>query len=177
MDCAAEGASRLTDTHYAILFDVDAYSDGQVRAVKIKDSILRDAALESCMANALQSMSVPQSITARRSPGLVSPQSRRLSGNVVVLGGAITLSPILLIAAGVTIIVGVTIYVLTDASTATRDATDEDAEKERCQKVLDMCIEKCTEETIPSGTLDGDPFFKCRRQCLEAHNCWGKRLY
>jgi hypothetical protein len=93
-------------------------------------------------------------------------------GNVMVLGGAVSLVPILIVAAGVTIIVGVTIHVLSDTFTSTRDATDEDGEKMRCKKVLERCIEKCTEETIPTGTYNGDLFFVCRRKCLEAENCW-----
>ncbi len=58
-----------------------------------------------------------------------------------------------------------------------KDGTDEEAEKERCKKVLESCIQKCTKEAIPSGELSGDRFFKCRKECLEAADCWGVRLY
>jgi hypothetical protein len=45
-------------------------------------------------------------------------------------------------------------------------------ERERCKKVKEQCIDKCSDE-LDSGDYSGDPFFKCKRECLEKENCWG----
>jgi hypothetical protein len=179
--CAERGALRLSDTHYAIIFDVNATESGRVREAKVRDSIIPDRGMESCMVRALEAMAVPGSVMAMRSShrasnGLISPESRGHTGNVLVLGAAIELAPILIVAAGVTILVAVTVHLMSDASSSPHDATDEQRERERCKRVLERCIEKCTDETLPTGTFNGDPFFKCRRQCLEAENCLGVRL-
>jgi hypothetical protein len=66
-DCTRQGASRLTDTHYAILFDVNVTEGSHVSMVEIKDSVIGDREIESCMVRALEGMSLPSSITAMRS--------------------------------------------------------------------------------------------------------------
>jgi hypothetical protein len=40
-----------------------------------------------------------------------------------------------------------------------------------CREIGKACREKCTDETIPTGTLDGAPFFKCLRECLDSFGC------
>jgi hypothetical protein len=45
-----------------------------------------------------------------------------------------------------------------------------------CKRMKNLCIEKCTEETLPTGTYDGMPFFQCVKRCLESVGCgnyWG----
>jgi len=42
----------------------------------------------------------------------------------------------------------------------------------RCKKVKEECIEKCSEDELPTGTNDGMPYHKCVRECLEAAGCW-----
>jgi len=49
--------------------------------------------------------------------------------------------------------------------------TDPGPARVDCQAVRELCIAKCTEETWPSGTLDGAPFFRCLRECLESFEC------
>jgi hypothetical protein len=88
----------------------------------------------------------------------------------MVLGGAVPLVPILIVAAGVTIIIGVTIHVLSDASTSTRDATDEDREERRCKKVKQECIEYCSDITMSTPDF-GWKFFNCKNDCLERQGC------
>ena len=171
-ECAKKWAGDLKKSSYKLRFNVTVNKRGGVSDVKPEGSGLDGSDVEECMVGALTNMTVPSFVYERVEEELasqrVSPQSRGHMGNVMVLGGAVSLVPILIVAAGVTIIIGVTIYV----STSTRDATDEDGEKMRCKKVLERCIEKCTEETIPTGTYNGDSFFVCRRKCLEAENCW-----
>jgi hypothetical protein len=113
-DCLQQGASRLTDTHYAILFNVNVNERGEVSMVKIKDSMIGDREIESCMVRALEVMSLPSSITAMRSLQPVSrrmpAESRAPMGTVMVFGAGVSLIPITIVAAGVTIIVGITLY-------------------------------------------------------------------
>jgi RHS repeat-associated protein len=40
-----------------------------------------------------------------------------------------------------------------------------------CRKIKQLCIEKCTAATLPTGTFDGAPFFRCLRQCLDSFGC------
>jgi hypothetical protein len=52
--------------------DVTANEGGSVRGVKIKDSMLGDRGIESCMRGAFQGMTLPPSILASRSRHPVS---------------------------------------------------------------------------------------------------------
>ena len=53
-ECANDGADRLTDSSYAIMFDVEVDEDGRVKDARINDSLLRDPGIESCMVHALR---------------------------------------------------------------------------------------------------------------------------
>jgi hypothetical protein len=173
--CVERGVGRLSDSHYAIMFDVRADDDGDVRSVEIHDSILPDRAMESCMRRALQGMTVPSSIRAMRSSrsdgeGVVAPGSRALVGNPLVLGGAtVALGPVVIVAAGVTVLVAVTIYLVSEMSKPS-DMADE--EYERCHKVKDACQRECA-HLMGVKKWHGDRYHKCVRECLEAENCWG----
>jgi hypothetical protein len=76
--------------------------------------MIGDREIESCMVRALEGMSLPSSITAMRSSQPVSRRmtvdSRAPMGTVWVLGAGVSLIPIAIVAAGVTIVVGVTLY-------------------------------------------------------------------
>jgi hypothetical protein len=140
--------------------------------VNLRDSTLREPSLEACLKRALAAMSVPEEALRLRgtkpvSGGESTYSSRADVGIVQAAAAAIAFLPMVIVAGGVTILVGVTIYVATEAL----------KEMERCKKVLEFCIAKCTKEAIPSGSLSGDPFFKCRKECLDAANCWGVKLY
>jgi hypothetical protein len=174
-ECAERGALRLTDTHYAILFDVNAMESGHVSLAKVRDSMIPDRGMESCMGRALEAMVLPRTITALRpsqrvSSGMVSPESRAHTGNALVIGAAVELLPILIVAAGVTIIVAVTVHVMSDKSASTRDATDEERERERCKKVKQDCITYCSDTTLPTPNF-GWEFQKCKNECLERQDC------
>lgn len=155
--CADRFAPKLRGESFAVLFDLNV--DVQSNTVKVKDSMLDGSPLESCLASALERMEIPDSVAHMLH---VSPSSRSTVGVVQAAAAPIALLPIALAAAGVTILVGVTIYVASEAL----------KERERCQKVKAACIAKCSDETLPTGTFNGDPFFQCRRRCLEAENCW-----
>jgi RHS repeat-associated protein len=44
-------------------------------------------------------------------------------------------------------------------------------EETDCRKVKQFCIERCSDETLPTGTLDGAPYFRCLRECLDSYGC------
>jgi hypothetical protein len=110
------GRSRLTDdTVYAIMVDVEVTESGSVDAAKVRESMIPDSGMESCMVSALEAMSVPLSVMAKLISQSDSPQSRGYMGNVFVLGAAVNLVPIVIVAAGVTILVAVTVHVAEEA--------------------------------------------------------------
>jgi hypothetical protein len=166
-NCAERGIARLKPNYYAILFDVELTEDGEVDAVKIKDSSLGDESIESCMVRALRGMSLPTSVAGLRSSdpaygGLVAPQSRALMGTPAVLAGtAVALTPIVIVAAGVTVLVGVVIYAMSTVGPLS----------DKCRKAKEACIKKCTDSDIPTGTYNGDPYFICLRDCMDDAGC------
>ncbi|WP_153819381.1 hypothetical protein [Polyangium spumosum] len=99
------------------MLDVHVTESGEVREAKVRESLLGDREIEACMERALAGMTVPASVTGVHrftrpdSVGRVAPQARAPMGNVVVLGGAVNLVPVLIVAAGVTFTVVVTVYV------------------------------------------------------------------
>ena len=40
-----------------------------------------------------------------------------------------------------------------------------------CRKIRADCRKKCADETLPTGALSGDPFFRCYRECRDRHGC------
>jgi hypothetical protein len=173
-ECAKTWAGDLKKRSYKLRFNVTINKRGGVSGVEPEGSGLDVGDMEECMIGALTNMTVPAFVYERVEEELasqpVSPQSRGHMGNVMVLGGAVSLVPILIVAAGVTIIIGVTIHVLSDTSTSTRDATDEDREKWRCKKVKQECIDYCSDTVIPTRD-HGVSFQNCKHHCLERHDC------
>lgn len=165
--CAERGVARLKSSHYAILFDVELTEDGEVDAVKIKDSTLGDESIESCMVRVLRGMSLPTSVAGLRSSepaygGLVAPQSRALMGNPVVLvGTAVALTPIVIVAAGVTVLVAVVVYAMSSVGPLS----------DACREAKEACIVECSDSHLPTGTYSGDPFHKCVTDCMKRAGC------
>lgn len=159
--CADRHASRLSADSSAILFDVKVNSSGQTTAVNIKDSMVAGSDIERCLTDVLERMVVPGvAMTAGHD---VSPVSRSMVGVIQVAVAPIALTPIVLVAAGVTILVGVTIYVATEAIDAAR-------ESQRCREVKDKCIDHCSG---PAGlpAPGGGRFRQCMRECMQSHGC------
>ncbi len=172
--CAKQGEGTLASGVYPILIDVNATEDGHVRGVNVKDSMLGGTGIESCVVRALEGTSFPASLTGLRSSrgvsgGLVAPGSRALVGSPLALAApAVALTPIVIVAAGVTIMVAITLYVVKEVTTSTR--TDSDDEKERCRKVKEACIQKCMPEFKKRD--HGNSFHKCLKECRDAEGCW-----
>jgi hypothetical protein len=137
--CASESAARLKDDHYAIVFDVDVTESGDVDRVKIRDSVIGDHGIESCMARALEAMQVPRTILRMLVAEPVSPQSRGAVGNVLVVGAAVELVPIVIVVARVTFVVAVTLYITEEAAEAGKRRRKQ-VEK-MCTELRDQCLE------------------------------------
>jgi hypothetical protein len=52
-------------------------------------------------------------------------------------------------------------------------SANQDTEAGRCQREKRRCVSECTRKTIPTGTLDGAPFYRCVRNCMDAAGCYG----
>lgn len=163
--CAKQAAAALKPNGNAIVFNVKVTPRGRVSFVGVRDSMIRDRTLIACMTHALEDMSLsPSDLAMRSSPpesgGLVAPRSRELMGNPAILGGAfVAIGPIVLVAAGVTILVAVFVYGVARIS-------------DECRKAKQDCIEKCTDTKLPTGTYDGMPYHECMRICMDAAGCF-----
>jgi hypothetical protein len=180
--CAREASGRFAKYSHAAKFDIEVTSSGHVTRVKLRTSTLEDSVLESCLMRAIGAMTVPvEALTLRSSEPYSGGEWMKRSGEPLgiaqALGGMIALGPIIIVAGGATIGLYIGAVVVDKATTATMDALDEHREKLRCRKVLEKCIAKCSEETLPTGELGGDSFHKCRKECLDAENCWGVKLH
>ena len=40
-----------------------------------------------------------------------------------------------------------------------------------CAQAKAECLQRCSDEVLPTGTLDGAPFFRCVRECMESFGC------
>ncbi|TKC90035.1 hypothetical protein [Polyangium fumosum] len=175
-DCAEHGAARLTDTHYAILFDVEVTGDGQVDKARVRESMIGDREIVSCMEDALHGMSLPGVVTPLRSSGTVyggggsvSPEGRTPLGHPAAAAAvvAVNLVPIVLVAAGVTIVVAVTVHVAEEAAEAIRRWPKKVEEK--CQPPFQECLEnpwqpKRNRETYGNYKDCGGCLAECRNK-------------
>jgi hypothetical protein len=175
-ECAKRGALHLPDTNYAIIFDVDVTESGSVREAKVRESMIPDRGMESCMVRALEAMSVPGSIMAMRSSqrvssGMVSPESRAYTGNIMALAGAaVNLVPILVVAAGVTILVAVTLHVAEEAVEAARRRRE--VEK-LCYPPFYACLASRKQPEWNRETFgDHKDCQACFGECMKANGKW-----
>jgi hypothetical protein len=169
-DCVNQAPAPSTSAEgdpptYAIQFDVHVAEDGGVSSVEVRDSMLGGGGMEGCLAGVLRGARLPVRAQATQR----APQSRALVAAAPALAalGPISLVPVVITGVGLIVLVAVTVYIASEA-------TDEDREKERCKKVKRMCIDKCTDDELPTHKNDGMPYHKCLRECLEADGCWGK---
>jgi len=153
--CADRFAPKLRGESFAVLFDVNVGVNGNT--VKVKDSMLGGSPLESCLASAFERMEISDSIANMQQ---TSASSRSMVGIVQAVAAPIALLPIALAAAGVTILVGATIHLATEAL----------KERERCKKVKQGCIEDCSDDTLDDGFHE-PMFTRCVRSCMEQANC------
>jgi hypothetical protein len=118
------------------------------------------------MTRALEGMPVPLSVTRTLSAQAVSPQSRGVMGGVWVLGGAVPLAPIFIVAAGVTITVLVSVRLTEEAIEAARRRRKV---KDRCRDMFVVCQElgpPCMTYLPGCGTPGLTPCGACNEFCL-----------
>ena len=154
--CVDRHGPRLPSDSYAILFDLEATRSGGITSVKIKDSMVSGSEVEQCLANALKQMNVPAAMNTRQG---VTPQSRSLPGIIQAAAAPIALLPIALVAGGVTILLGVTVYVATEALKDTA----------HCKEVKEDCIVACNGK-LPTGDF-GFRFWNCVNRCMRTAGC------
>jgi len=134
----AKAKARLTDTVYALQFDVEVNEHGKAVLVKLRDASLpKEPGMEACLGDAMVGMTLPLSVLARMPrERVVSPASRGLEGQVweefFAAGAAVNLAPILLTATAVT----VSVWVGVKATTAAIDYVRR--KRKRKEKCLDM---------------------------------------
>lgn len=111
--CADRFAPRLagkSETHYAVKYDLNIDDNGT--SVKVNDSMIPGTELEACLTNVLENLEIHNSVS---SISKMSPKSRSLVGVVQAAAAPIALLPIVLVAGGFTILLGVTLYVVAEA--------------------------------------------------------------
>ncbi|UQA58646.1 hypothetical protein [Polyangium aurulentum] len=165
--CAHGGVGSMKEgMYYAILVDADVGESGYVERVKVRDSDVAGQGIEACMVNALGAMQVPRYIVRGMfASGPVSPGSRGAMGNVMAAAGAaVTLVPIVIVAAGVTFIVAVTLHAAEEAVEASKRRRK--IEKE-CDELLVQCLENPSQpEWNRSRFGDKKACEFCHSECL-----------
>jgi hypothetical protein len=90
-------------------------------------------------------------------------------GFAEALGAVVQLVPILVVAAGVTVIVVVTVAIVMEA--AKIDATDEPKPVDTdCKQVKERCISSCSSSSLPTGD-HGFKFWNCVKRCMAEQGC------
>jgi hypothetical protein len=166
--CGSEGAASLKDDHYAIVFDVDVTESGDVDRVKIRDSVIGDHGIESCMARALEGMPVPRSVLRQLDAGPVSPQSRGVMGNALV-AVAVELAPIVIIAAGVTFVVAVSFHLADEAI----EAISRRKLEKMCYPPLYECLENPKQPEWNRENFGNRKACEaCFNECMHQNGAW-----
>ena len=141
-ECLSKAGSRLTDTVYAMKFDVEVTESGHAGRVRFRDSFPSEPALEACIADALRGMTSPipaSMLVPKDKAEAVSPASRGLIGQgweEVLIGGSVTLGPAFLVMAGVT----ATVVVVVLAGEGVVEAVKR---KRKIDKICDALAEEC----------------------------------
>jgi hypothetical protein len=170
--CAEHAAGHLKESTYTFMFRVDVTEGGNTGRVRLSDSYPGDADIASCMEHALRAMTVPPSVDRMLTKQTeVSPDSRGLIGNPLAI--AIELGPIVLVAAGVTVLVAVTATVsqeIIDAARRRRRARIQcmkacEAEAEVCEEDCRKSTKEGTEERRLCWTACIFKEASCKRKC------------
>jgi hypothetical protein len=137
--CVEQGKARLKESGHAFQFDVEVTESGHSDRVKVKGSYPSDHGMESCMAGALEGLSVPPFVVQALLADADPPPSRGSMGFVMVLAGGVALVPVFITAAGVTVIVGVTIYL---SKEVTETIKRRRRSREQCLKMYIDCTDR-----------------------------------
>ncbi len=162
--CADRFAPKLPKTaeHYAIMYDVNV--DGNGITAKVKDSQITGTELESCLTKVLERMEITESMV---STSRVSPKSRSVVGVVQAAAAPIALLPIILVAGGFTILLGVTIYVAVEAVEDVIEAV----RKYRPKPTLNRCL-----DAAAGGGILWENLCNAFSDSVDRAECWDKNL-
>jgi hypothetical protein len=160
----------MTGTSHAIIyFEADVDEDGRVGRVEIRDSAIGDRGIESCMVGVLEAMLVPRYILrGMLASGSVSPASRGMVGNALVVGAAVNLVPIVIVAAGVTIVVAITFH----GAEVVAEAISKKKE-EACMRLNIACLENPDQPEWNRELYGGKKdCLSCYRRCINEKRGW-----
>ncbi len=155
--CVRQGAADLRTYSHEVKFDITVADEGNVDEVKLRSSTLRNDAMESCMMQALASMSLPSGAFPLRSSKPISggesdSYDHDSIGIVQVLGGAIAFGPLAIVAAGVTVAIFVT-----------AEAVDELRKRRRIEKLCMPWLLQCLgDKRQPNWNID---YFGVEKDC------------
>ena len=163
--CVEAMNHQSAEPSHAFQYNLGTNEEGKVLEVNLRDSTLREPSLEACFKRALAAMDVPKNVLRSRgsrpfSGGESSYSPRAELGIVQAAAAPIALLPMVIVAGGVTILVGVTIHVISESV----------KERERCKKVKQGCIDDCSDDTLDDGFHE-PMFSRCVRSCMEQANC------
>ncbi|UQA61683.1 hypothetical protein [Polyangium aurulentum] len=173
--CAHGGVGGMKEgMYYAILVDADVTEGGHVERVKVRDSDVAGQGIEACMVNALGAMQVPRYIVRGMfASGSVSPGARGAMGNVMAAAGAaVTLVPIVIVAAGVTFIVAVTLHAAEEAVEAISKKKEDE-----CMKLLVACLENKTQPEWNREIYGVEKdCSSCHGRCMKEKTGWPDKM-
>jgi hypothetical protein len=147
-----------TANHYAVQYHLDVDANG-INA-DVKDSMIPGSELESCLTKVLERMEITESMVSTSS---VSPTSRSVVGVVQAAAAPIALLPIILVAGGFTILLGVTIYVAVEAVEDVIEA----ARRWRPKPTKNRCL-----DAAAGGTYLWYEFCRAIKDPIDAEGCW-----
>lgn len=160
--CADKFAPRLPKTanHYAVQYQLDVDANG-IKA-NVNDSMIPGSELESCLTKVFERMEITESMVSTSS---VSPTSRSVVGVVQVAAAPIALLPIILVAGGFTILLGVTIYVAVEAVEDVIEAA------RRRPITKNRCL-----DAAAGGTHMWREFCNALPNAIDREDCWSRAL-
>ena len=178
-ECADTWADELQPGEYSVRFDLKMTAEGHIRDVQRIGSKFDVRDMEICMIQALQAISVPRFIvekaqseldsktTPGKMRGFIADTTMMTAAEAAELELLITrLGPFFIRAGAAGLVIFISVVLVAEAIKYV------DSERSRCKQVKDECIVRCTEDLIPSQSVDGMPYHDCLRKCLEAQNCW-----
>jgi len=152
--CVKKHASELKTYSHEAKFEVKVTEGGEVQGVEVRNSTLHHDAMESCMMQALATLSIPPSALRMRSSEPVSGgESMRHEkgplGVVQVAGAVVVAAPIILIALGVTLVV----YVVATTDDEVLDAARRTKRTKKLERMCDALLVECLGNTdLPPGS-------------------------
>ena len=177
--CVKEHASELKTHSHDAKFELKVTERGDVQGVKVRSSTLHHDAMESCMMQALATLSIPPSVLPMRSSepfsgGESTRHDKGPLGVVQAAGAVVIFGPIILIAAGVTL----GVYILATSNEEVRDEVLDAAKRtKKVNKLCDAAFAVCqANDWQPDWNIEDFGPKKdcgsCREECRYNNGFW-----